>query len=89
MAYEQRDNSGSLFKNNKPRNDKSPQWSGKAMIDGKMRFFDAWEKTDKNGNRWFSCSFKQMEQVKTQIEREQEQSQIRAHDDFEDSEIPF
>lgn len=88
MAYEMRDNSGSLFKNNKPRNEKSPQWTGKAMIDGKMRFFDAWEKKDKNGNTWFSCSFKEMQQVKQEIAAFDNISNQDTIDAFEDD-IPF
>lgn len=84
MAYEQRDNSGSLFKNNKPRNEKSPQFQGKAMIGGVMHFFDAWQKKTSNGETYFSCSFKAMEQVK----QKEVKSSATTGDDF-DSDIPF
>ncbi len=62
MAYEQRDNSGSLFKNDKKQEgDSKPNMSGKAMIDGVMYFFDAWTKTTQAGDRWQSVSFKRMD----------------------------
>lgn len=61
MAYEQRDNSGSLFKNErKEEGDNKPHMTGKAMIDGVMYFFDAWTKEGQKG-RWQSVSFKRMD----------------------------
>ena len=82
MTYKMMENSGSLFKNKQPRNEKSPQWTGKALIDGKMRFFDAWEKTDKNGNTFFSCSFKEMDKVKQEISRTVKQTDGDMNDDI-------
>lgn len=61
MAYEQRDNSGSLFKNDrKEEGDNKPHMTGKAMIDGVMYFFDAWTKEGAKG-RFQSVSFKRMD----------------------------
>ncbi|WP_426110984.1 hypothetical protein [Massilia sp. PWRC2] len=61
MAYEQKDNSGSLFKNErKTEGDNKPNMTGKAMIDGVMYFFDAWTKDGQKG-RWQSVSFKRMD----------------------------
>ncbi|NHZ94628.1 hypothetical protein [Massilia sp. CCM 8734] len=61
MAYEQRDNSGSLFKNErKVKGDNKPNMTGKAMIDGVMYFFDAWTKESSKG-RYQSVSFKRMD----------------------------
>ena len=61
MAYEQRDNSGSLFRNEKKEDgDNKPNMTGKAMIDGVMYFFDAWTKEGQKG-RWQSVSFKRMD----------------------------
>jgi len=62
MSYEQRDMSGSLFKNDKREADNHPNAKGKAMIDGTMYYVDAWTKKDKNGNPWQSLSFKRIEQ---------------------------
>jgi hypothetical protein len=58
MAYEQRDNSGSLFKNNKREKDTHPNATGSAMVDGVEYYVSAWTKQDKNGNPWQSLSFK-------------------------------
>ena len=42
MAYEQKDNSGSLFRENEKKSDRSPDYTGKAMIDGKMKRIAGW-----------------------------------------------
>lgn len=61
MAYEQRDNSGTLFKNErKVEGDNKPNMTGKAMIGGVMYFFDAWTKEGAKG-RFQSVSFKRMD----------------------------
>ena len=57
MSYEQRDNSGSLFKNDKKTTDKHPDRKGSAMIDGVNYWVSGWVKQDKNGNPWMSLSF--------------------------------
>lgn len=61
VAYEQRDNSGSLFKNDKREKDTHAHAKGKAMIGGVMYWVSAWTKTDKNGNKWQSLGFQKME----------------------------
>jgi hypothetical protein len=62
--YEQRDNSGSLFKNDKREKDTSPNAKGKAMIGGKMYYVSAWTNKDKNGNPWQSLSFKSADEAR-------------------------
>jgi hypothetical protein len=57
-TYEQRDMSGSLFKNSKREKDTHPNATGKAMIGGKLYFVSAWTKKDRNGEAWQSLSFK-------------------------------
>jgi hypothetical protein len=54
MAFEQKENSGAIFKNNKPKNEKSPPLTGNAMIGGVEYWVAAWSKTDKNGEKWIS-----------------------------------
>lgn len=63
-TYEQRDNSGSLFKNDKRSKDTQPNAQGKAMIGGKMYYVSAWTKRDKNGNPWQSLSFESVDEAK-------------------------
>jgi hypothetical protein len=58
MAYEQRENSGSLFKNNRREQENHPHATGSALIGGVNYWVSAWTKTDKNGNNWQSLAFK-------------------------------
>lgn len=58
MAYEIRELSGSLFKNDKKTADNHPSAKGSCKIGGVEYWVDAWTKTDKNGNKWQSLSFK-------------------------------
>jgi hypothetical protein len=64
MAYEQRDDSGSLFKNDKREKDTHPNARGSAKIGGVEYWVDAWTKKDKNGNPWQSLSFKRKDASK-------------------------
>lgn len=58
MAYEQRDMSGSLFRNDKREKDSHPNATGSALIDGVEYWVSSWTKTDKNGHKWQSLAFK-------------------------------
>lgn len=66
MAYEVRDNSGSLFRNDKKRNEKSPEYTGSARIGGVDYWINGWVKEGKNGTRFFSFAFKEKEERKTE-----------------------
>lgn len=57
MAYEQRDNSGILFKNNRKEDPKHADYRGNATIDGVEYWMNAWLKDGKNG-KFMSFSFK-------------------------------
>lgn len=58
MAYEQRDNSGSLFKNkDKEEGDNRPDYQGEAMIDGVMFRMSAWIKRKDGKPPFMSFSF--------------------------------
>lgn len=58
MAYEQRDLSGSLFKNDKREKDTHPNLTGTVMIGGVEFWASAWTKERANGDKWLSLSFK-------------------------------
>ena len=53
MAYEHKENSGSLFKNDKKTSDKAPDYKGKANIDGVVKDVAAW----KNEKGFLSLKF--------------------------------
>ncbi|WP_020504029.1 hypothetical protein [Lamprocystis purpurea] len=62
MAFEQRDLSGSLFRNDKATTDKHPTHKGSARIDDAEFWVSAWVKTGKPGSdgqatRFFSLAF--------------------------------
>jgi hypothetical protein len=59
--FEQRDNSGSLFKNDKREKDSHPHATGTAKIDGVEYWVSAWTKDGKNG-KWQSLAFKKKEE---------------------------
>ena len=70
MAYEVRDNSGSLFKNERKDKDTHPDYTGNGMIDGREYWFSAWIKKDRNGKSFMSLAFKPKEEQKPAIRRE-------------------
>ena len=81
MAYEQKENTGSLFKNDKREKDTHPHAKGTALIDGVEYWISAWTKEGKNG-KFQSLSFKRKDAPREQ----RRPSQVAA--DLDDD-IPF
>ena len=63
MAFETRELSGQLFKNQRKTEEKHPNAQGECLIEGKAYYISAWTKKDKNGNPWQSLSFKRKDEV--------------------------
>ena len=61
-TFEQRDNSGTLFKNDKREKETHPNARGKAMIGGVMYYVDSWTKEGAKG-KWQSLSFKPIDEA--------------------------
>jgi len=59
--YQQRDNSGNLFKNQSKKSDNAPDYSGGAVIQGKPLRISAWIKDGKNGE-FMSLAFSPKDQ---------------------------
>lgn len=53
MAYEPRDNSGSLFKETEKQSDRHPDYKGKAIIGGQAYYISGWKKPGTNGKKDF------------------------------------
>lgn len=53
MAYELKDKQGSLFANDKQK-DNHPDLKGRININGHIYELAAWGKKDRNGNTWYS-----------------------------------
>lgn len=98
MAFEQKDNSGALFKNEKKEKDTHPDYTGNGMIDGREFWFSAWLKTDRNGGKFMSMAFKPKDTAPakqrpepTRAAREPDPISTGRprHDDMDDDQIPF
>ena len=55
--FEIKDNTGSLFKNDKPKNEKSPPYTGRMKIEGKEFWINGWVNETKNGSKYFGLTF--------------------------------
>jgi uncharacterized protein (DUF736 family) len=54
MAYEMKEKTFSLFENDKKGNDKSPDWRGKGLIDGKEVRIAIWKRKSASGIEYLS-----------------------------------
>lgn len=94
MAYEQKDNSGSLFKNDRKESDKHPGMTGTALINGVEYWVSSWRKDSGSKGPWLSLAFKPKEErrkepkpAKTSYDRD-DQRTMREHLD-DDADLPF
>lgn len=85
MAYEIKDNTGSLFPNKDKKTDNHPDRNGSVKIDGVEYWVSGWVKQDKNGNPWLSLAFKRKDSVAAKPAPVQKAASRRDIDD----EIPF
>ena len=94
MAYEQRDNSGSVFVNDRKEKDTHPDRTGTAMIDGVMYYVSGWIKQGSKG-QFLSLAFKRKDDQPAREQRSQPTSAPRRPDPISsgrsdmDDEIPF
>lgn len=92
MAYELKDNSGSLFKNGKKEKETHPDYRGEVMVNGKKMSLSAWIKDGKSG-KFMSLSF-QEPYVKPEGQAEKpnrdafKEAAGKSFDNFDDD-IPF
>lgn len=94
MAYEPKDNSGSLFKNDRREKDTHAHARGSALIDGVEYYVDAWTNEDRNGNKYQSLKFKRKDAQAPRADRDQQHRQNLGNGGFAptpdlDDEIPF
>ena len=85
--YEQKDNSGALFVNDKGDNESRPDRTGDAMIDGVMYRMAGWVNTSANGKQYLSMKFTPKDEVqKKGMDKVKKAVQEAV---FESEDIPF
>jgi hypothetical protein len=90
MAYEQKDNSGSVFKNERKEKDTHPDRTGSAMIDGVAYWVSGWVKQDRNGNPFLSLAFKRKEAAPQRVPAARTDGRtVTSRRDELNDEVPF
>jgi hypothetical protein len=83
MSFEQREGSGSLFKNSRKQKSTHPDYQGDCKIDGKLYQLSGWIKEGKTGS-WLSLS------IQPKREQQKPKDSGRSTDGAEfDDDIPF
>jgi hypothetical protein len=60
MAFEPKNDSGSLFRNDRRESDSHPEYRGDGIVNGEAVWINAWVKeSKKTGKKFFSLSFRQ------------------------------
>ena len=96
MAFDVKDNSGSIFANDRKESANHPDGKGSCMIDGGEYWVSSWNKKTQEGKPWRSLAFTRKEQRPTQrpshdgFKARQLEKPKQAPSDFDDdSTIPF
>jgi hypothetical protein len=80
MAFEPKNDSGSLFRNERRETDTQPEYRGDGIVNGEAVWINAWVKeSKKTGRKFFSLSFRP----------KQERADTRPLGDALDDSIPF
>jgi hypothetical protein len=82
VAYEIKPNTGSLFKNDKMKHEKSPTYTGTVNIDGVEYYQSAWVNETKDGKKYFAQKFNRKDGA---VAQEKKPTSY----DLDDDAIPF
>lgn len=89
MAYEVRDLSGSIFKNDRKEKESQPDFNGSCRIDGTDYWISMWSKQGRSGN-FFSLAFKKKDGTTARPEQQNETTKaFVASQRNLDDEVPF
>lgn len=93
MAYETKDNTGSLFRNNRKEKETHPDYSGTVRIDGHDMWISAWLREQKDGTKYFSLAFKNKDGTSARPSPEQKVQEFKDEAkrvfDLDGDSIPF
>lgn len=87
MAFEQKDNSGSLFRNDKKESDNHPDYTGSIVVGGVEHWLSAWLKTSASGTTYMSLSVRRKDAKPAQPQKSASKPRMSAEDD--NDMIPF
>ena len=82
MSFEHKENSGSLFKNDRRETENHPNYKGDGLINGKEVWISAWVKETTTGSKFMSISFQNKNDVNAV-------SSSKPVVEFEDEDLPF
>ncbi len=87
-TYEQKDNSGAMFVNDKKESETHPDRKGSALIDGKEYWVSGWVNTSKTGTKYMSLKFSAKDEAQQQG-MAQAQKAVQPKTAEFDEDIPF
>lgn len=89
MAYEQKDMTGSLFRNDRRESDTHPNAKGTAIIDGVAYWVDAWTNEARDGSKYQSLKFKRKDAAPQGSRGAPTQQRTSSYDDLDGDDVPF
>lgn len=88
MTYEQKDNSGSLFKNDRKEQDTHADYRGTIKVDGVEYWLDAWLNESSNGTKYMGLRVKPKDSAGSGQQRQRPQP-AAFDSDLDDDDVPF
>jgi hypothetical protein len=85
MAFEQKDNTGAIFVNDRKEKDTHPDRAGSATIDGVEYWVSGWLRKSKDGQPYLSLAFKR----KNDTAKPKDAGGGARSQDFDDDRPPF